>query len=117
LYTIDPFLEPGDTQISIFSSNPSNNDNIFFAGFLIRGSAAVIGEGILLTPPSTSRPVGMNHSKTAFLQDDNGDPVVGRQVNFEVTSGPNAGMTHSSNTDAAGKATFAWSSALPGKDM
>lgn len=117
LYTIDPFLDDGDTQINIFSQNPSNDDNMFFAGFLIRGTAAVIGEGILLTPPDDTNPVNTTHTVTAFLQDDNGDPVVGRDVDFEITSGPNTGLMATSATDGNGEATFSWMSASGGTDI
>lgn len=117
LYTIDPFLNDGDTQINIVTRNPSNDDNMFFAGFLIRGTAAVIGEGILLTPPDDTNPINTNHTVTAFLQDDNGDPIVGRDVDFEITSGPNVGLTATVATDANGEATFTWMSASTGVDV
>lgn len=117
LYTIDPFLDNGDTQIIIATRNPSSDDNMFFAGFLIRGTAAVIGEGILLTPPDDTNPTNTNHTVTAFVQDANGDPVVGRDVDFEITSGPNAGLMATVATDANGEAAFTWLSAVAGVDI
>ncbi|MEZ4695468.1 MAG: FlgD immunoglobulin-like domain containing protein [Rhodothermales bacterium] len=117
LYTLDPLLADGATNISVFSQNPSNNDNIFFAAFLIRGTAAVIGEGITLGPTQSTNPVNTNHTVTATVQDDNGQPKVGVSVDFEIISGPNAGLTGNGTTDADGKADFTWSSALAGVDV
>jgi hypothetical protein len=41
LYTLTPFLKAGDTQIQIKTTNPSNDDNIFFAGINITAQAGV----------------------------------------------------------------------------
>lgn len=117
LYTLDPLLTEGESAISVFTENPSDDDNIFFAGFFIRGTAAVIGEGILLTPPEDVNPIGSTHTVRAFLQDDAGDAVVGRHVDFEIVSGPNAGLTASTVTDADGEAHFSWTSASAGTDI
>ncbi len=117
LYTLDEFIGDGDTDITVFSSNPSNDDIIHLATFLIRGTAAIIGEGILLTPLDATNPVNTDHTVTARVQDDDGDPVSGRDVDFEVLSGPNAGLTGSDATDGAGEATFTFSSAVAGTDV
>ncbi len=41
LYTLKPFLNVGDTQIRIDSTNPSNDDNIFFVGINLTAKADV----------------------------------------------------------------------------
>lgn len=41
LYDLRPFTSDGDTQVDVFTQNPSNDDNIFFAAFLISGEALV----------------------------------------------------------------------------
>lgn len=117
LYTLDPFINDGDTQISVFSQNPSNDDIVHQAVFIIRGSAAIVGEGILLTPTEATNPINTDHTLTARVQDDNGDPIAGRDVDFEVIAGPNMGLTGSDVTDANGEATFTYSSALVGTDV
>ncbi|WP_420456079.1 Ig-like domain-containing protein [Rubrivirga sp.] len=117
LYTLDPFIDEGDTQIVVFSSNPSDDDIIHLATFIIEGASAIIGEGILLTPPAATNPVGTDHTVTAFIQDDNGDPVSGRDVDFEVLSGPNAGLMGSDVTNADGNAFFTFSSDVAGTDV
>lgn len=40
-YNLVPFLSAGDSQISLVTTNPSNNDNIFFAGLNITARAGV----------------------------------------------------------------------------
>jgi len=42
LYTLKPFLNVGDTQIRIDSTNPSNDDNIFFVGINLTANQAPI---------------------------------------------------------------------------
>jgi uncharacterized repeat protein (TIGR01451 family) len=108
LYNLRPFVDNGDTSISVNTVNPSNNDNIFFVGFQVTG-VAVVGEGITLSPASATNPVGGSHTVTAKVQDDNGDPIANRVVTFDVTSGPNAGKTGTATTNASGQATFTYS--------
>lgn len=38
-YNLVPFINNGDTSITIDTNNPSNDDNIFAAGFYVRGRA------------------------------------------------------------------------------
>ena len=45
LYTLKPFLNVGDTQIKIDSTNPSNDDNIFFVGINLTAKADVCVDG------------------------------------------------------------------------
>ena len=115
LYDLIPFVNQGDTTITVFTTNPSDDDNIY-ASVLVLSTAAVVDEGILLTPLSATNPINTNHTVTALVQDNNGTPVVGTQVDFEVISGPNTGLTSSSTTDASGDATFTYSSPTAGTD-
>ena len=117
LYTLDGLIANGTTSIKVDTQNPSNNDNIFFAGFVIQGTAAIVGEGILLTPTQATNPINTSHTVSARVQDTNGAPVSGRSVDFEITSGPNAGLTGNDVTDADGNAAFTWSSTAAGTDV
>jgi hypothetical protein len=117
LYTLDDFVDDGDTQIAVDTENPSFDDNVFFAAFIVKGGTAVVGEGITLSPSTASNPVNTDHTVTATVQDDDGNPVQGRDVNFDITDGPNSGMTGSDVTDASGKASFTWSSSVVGNDI
>jgi hypothetical protein len=110
LYSLVPFLHNGDTSLTFTTTNPSSDDNIFFAALDVRSSAAVVGEGIVLSPTSATNPVGQPHTLTGRVQDDNGNPIPNVTVTFHVTSGPNAGLTGTAVTDADGKATFTYTS-------
>ncbi len=117
LYTLgSPFVENGDTEITVFTENPSENDNIMYSSFEFKNVAAVVGEGIVLSPPTDTKNVGETHVSTAKVQNTEGHPVVGKTVTFKVTSGPNAGLTETGVTDASGKATFSYTSATTGTD-
>jgi hypothetical protein len=102
-----PFITANDTSISVFSQNPSNDDNIFFAYFHLSG-AAIVGEGIVLSPTGVSNPVGTQHTVTAKVSNDNGVPVQGALVTFNVISGPNTGDNGTDTTDVNGEATFTY---------
>ncbi len=117
LYNILPFVNTGDTSMVINTFNPSNDDSIFFAGLSIKAAVAIVGEGIILGPTSATNPVGTEHTVTATVQDDNGDPVAGRNVDFSIVSGPHAGLTGSDTTDASGQATFAYTGHTAGTDV
>jgi MYXO-CTERM domain-containing protein len=108
LYSLIPFVENGDHQISLFSQNPSNDDNIFFAGLLVGDAAAIVGQGIVLGPGNVSLNVGETATATASVQDALGNPVANKAVTFLITAGPNAGTTVTVNTDASGNAVFSY---------
>ena len=103
LYDLRPFTQTGDTELSVFTLNPTNDDNIFFSALFASG-AAVIGEGIVLGPASARAPVGASHGVIATVQNDAGEPVVDRDVTFVILAGPNAGQAAVLPTDAEGEA-------------
>ncbi len=117
LYTLNPFVEVGDTTIDVFTKNPSNDDNIFFAALNLRAQTAVVNEGIVLSPPSAGNTIGQPHTVTATLQDSNGEAIVGRMVTFEIISGPNTGNTAMEDSDASGHASYTYNSATEGTDV
>jgi len=116
LYNLIPFVQDGDTSITVFTQNPSTDDNIFFSALVLSGGA-VVNEGILLSPVYKANPVGTQHTVTAAVQDNNGNPVVGRQVTFLVESGPNAGVTGTAVTAANGSASFTYMGNIQGVDV
>jgi hypothetical protein len=86
---------------------------------VINGHAAMLGcqdcslPGQLnLEPAIDLNPPGSNHTVTAtFLEGlAPNDPIVGATVDFDVTSGPNAGANGSDPTDVNGEATFTYTS-------
>lgn len=82
----------------------------------IGGSQVIIVQGIVLTPTAGTACVGTNHVVTATVADNLGNPVVGTNVAFDVIAGPNTGVNGNGVTNAAGQATFTYSSAVPGVD-
>lgn len=108
LYNLIPFVDDGDTAITVYTENPSHDDNIFFASLYLASTTAIVGEGILLAPVSASNPVGTQHTVTATLQDDLGNAIEGRDVTFTIVFGPHAGQTSTVSTDVNGEATFAY---------
>jgi choice-of-anchor A domain-containing protein len=109
LYDLRPFVANGATQISIFTQNPSNDDNIFFGALSLNSAVAVLGEGIVLAPASSTGNVGSTHTVTATLQDDNGQPLGNRTVSFLVKTGPNTGRTGTAVTNGQGHASYSYS--------
>ncbi|ABE52882.1 Ig-like domain-containing protein [Methanococcoides burtonii] len=117
LYDLIPFVNDGDTGINVFTQNPSNDDNIYFAAFFMGSTNAIVGEGILLSPDSAINNLGESHEVTATVQDDNGAAVTGTMVHFEIASGPNAGTTADVLTDTNGEASFSFTSQSVGTDV
>ena len=116
LYNLIPFVTDGATAINVFTKNPSNDDNIYFGALFLGATTAIVGEGILLAPLTATNPVNTQHTVTATVQNEFGDPIVGRNVDFEIVNGPNVGLTGSDITDANGEATFTYTSSLVGVD-
>ena len=50
LYNLSPFVNTGDTNINVATRNPSNDDNVFFAGFFIGNNTLRGDDTIVLTP-------------------------------------------------------------------
>jgi hypothetical protein len=109
LYSLLPFITSTTTSISVFTQNPSTDDNIFMAYFVISGSA-VVGEGIVLGPATATNPVGTSHTVSATVVGATGAPVAGATVTFNITSGPNSPRTATAVTNASGVATFTYTS-------
>jgi hypothetical protein len=117
LYDVTSFVNDGDTQLLVHTINPSGDDNIFVAHMLIT-FAVVVNEGAVLTPGFTTNCLGETRTLTASLQDDNGDPVIGRTVNIDVVAGPNTGLGSGALvTDNNGQASFTYTSAVEGMDL
>lgn len=116
LYNLLPFVNDGDTKITVDTINPSNDDNIFFAGLSVSSANAIVGEGIILDPVSDKGIIGNDHKVTATLQDDEGNLLVNREVTFNIISGPNKNKTAVATTDSNGKASFTYTSLATGTD-
>lgn len=113
LYNLKAVLADGTTEITVDTLNPSNDDNIFFASLISKGTVAIVNEGILLTPTMSTKQNGQTATVTAVVQDDTGTPVQGRTVSF-ATVGPNGGSPPSGPTDSGGSVDFVLSCAVSG---
>lgn len=115
LYDLLPFIKDGDTFISVFTKNPSNDDNIFFA-WLETSVPAAIGESVVLIPPVSEEVIGSDYTVTAKLTNNLGKPIAARDVTFEVSGGINKGKTARFNSNKNGLATWSYSSLVAGID-
>jgi hypothetical protein len=74
------------------------------------------GESIMLVPATATNNVGTEHTVTATVQNA-GAPVVGRDVTFEIISGPHAGTKSTVATNENGQATFTYTGTSTGTDV
>lgn len=81
----------------------------------VRGSCTNLFE-FTLDPVFAQNLTGIDHTVTAKQRDANGNPASGVPVTFNVTAGPNLGLSGSDVTDPNGEATFTFTSALSGFD-
>ena len=116
LYDLTSFLGETDLSVVVDTLNPSNDDNIFAGHFLIT-TPAIIGEGIVLSPLSSTNPVGTSHTVTATVQDDNGNPLVGVEVVIEVIAGPNTGVNVTDLSDDNGLVVLSYTGDTIGIDQ
>jgi hypothetical protein len=72
---------------------------------------------LTLAPGSQSQPVGGKATVTATFACENGEPLAGAVVKFDVLSGPNAGGSGTETTNANGEASYPYSSAKAGADQ
>ncbi|WP_395849825.1 kelch repeat-containing protein [Cystobacter fuscus] len=118
LYDLRPFVDEGSTRLTLFTQNPSNNDNIFFGALYTSSAAAAFGEAILLGPVEATDSAGSSHRVTARVQDRSGQPLAHQTVNFLVTKGTNKGVSGQATTDASGHASFIYTNTGgPGVDQ
>ena len=79
-------------------------------------SVCTIPGSITLTPATATNTLGQTHTVTATVKDTNGNLVVGKQVTFVVTAGPDTGTTVTSVTDVNGQTTFTYVGNVAGTD-
>jgi hypothetical protein len=81
------------------------------------GTAGAKTATLILSPATTTQLVGQQVTETATLLDGGGNGLANANVNFAVTSGPNAGQTGSAVTNNTGQASFTYSDTAPGTDI
>lgn len=116
LYNLIPFVTNGTTQINVNTVNPSNDDNIFFAALFLGSQTAVVGEGILLSPVADTNTVGQQHTVTARVQNNQGQPIPNRSVTIRVKGGPHVGLLATGNTNTNGEFSLTYTGTTAGRD-
>ncbi|NLG21773.1 MAG: hypothetical protein GX555_10155, partial [Actinomycetales bacterium] len=120
-------VTPGAHSVyfSIFDQGDRIYDSAVFLDNLIVGytpnpeidcapGAEIVTHDLDLEPNTGTAPVGTDHTVTATLTDDVGDPVADTSIEFAV-SGTHS-TTGSATTNAAGQATFTYSGTTAGAD-
>ena len=74
---------------------------------MVSGSGVTVKSDLTLTPASQTQPQGGSASVTGNLK-SGGSNVSGASVEFDVTSGPNAGKTFTGTTNASGNVVFTY---------
>ena len=115
LYDLRSLVNTGDLLINVHTSNPSNDDNMFFGAFYL-SAAAIVGEGCVLTPSEATNPVGTAHTVTATVQDEFGGRLEGRVIQFQITGGVNAVQGVVDTTDVNGQAFYTYTGNVAGVD-
>ena len=89
LYSLVPFVNNGDTQVHVFSINPSNDDNIYLAYFLmnVAGNVTPTPDGVPPTCKLTK--TGTNGAGEKYIEVTLQDVKSGLQK-IEVTKSVNA---------------------------
>ena len=116
LYTLLPYLTPTTTEVTVYTLNPSNDDNVFFAHFYL-STAAIVAQEVMLTPLAAELFVGQTHTLHAEVRDFYGAVIPNKPVQFTVVGGPHAGLTGTVTTNAAGQAEWSYTGAAPGVDQ
>jgi hypothetical protein len=119
LYDLRPFVNIGDTSMTIFTINPSNDDNIFLANVFLPNVRVVpptpVATTLELRPKTAVNPVDTRHCVTATVRDQFGNPMQGVLVRFEVSG--SVTTSGQATTDANGEATFCYQGpTFPGAD-
>jgi hypothetical protein len=75
------------------------------------------GATLTLAPPTQTHFVGTTATVTGTLDNGCGQPLQGATENFDVLSGPDAGLTGSGVTDVNGQADFTYTGVAVGTDV
>lgn len=127
LLTAASAVTPGDHSVyfSIFDQGDHSLDSAVFLDNLVVGytpdpsvdcapGASVVTHDLDLEPNTGTAPVGTDHTVTATLTTDEGDPVPATPIEFSV-SGTHS-VTGAATTDASGVATFTYTGTSAGND-
>jgi hypothetical protein len=103
-----------DTVITVLGDSCANG--CFFGLDVVTGLVQAPGaDTIALDPATATNTVGEDHTVTATVEDEFGNPVAGESVHFAVTgAGTPDPASGNVDTDAAGEADFTFTNEAPG---
>jgi hypothetical protein len=96
------------------SCTPKRNESIQWRAIGSAGSSAAT---LTLGPATVTRFAGGSVTETASILDGSGAGLPNVTVRFDVTSGPDAGLTQNAVTDSSGHASFTYSGPSEGEDV
>lgn len=109
---------PGFAGLQVLAVTPEVLINGDPAAAILGGAQVVLRGQLDLAPDSATNTVGTEHTLTVTILDPLDDsPVVGVEVDFEITEGPHAGQSGQATTDKNGMATFTYAGTLEGTDV
>lgn len=116
LYDLKAIAGVGAQSFTVATSNPSNDDNIFFAAIDVAGVTANVNAGITLSPSGTTSQILHSHTLEARAQDGTGNLLTDGTISFTVTDGPNAGKSLTTIRIPGGAAVTSYTSPSVGTD-
>ena len=118
---VNPTPQSGDTiEVTAVISGPASS--VSSDGATTQWQTGVVnGDGTLtLAPRAATNQIGTQHTVTATVRNQFGQPVQGANVDFSITAGANAGLAQAGMTDAVtdanGAATFTYTSNVTSTD-
>jgi type IV pilus assembly protein PilY1 len=109
-----PNVPDGDDADALPDGPVQGEPNTFIWGFRAVGGKPVIPPTLSVAPASATKAVGETHGVTATVKADDGTPIQGSTVVFEV-AGANS-TTGSRTTDDGGNASFSYAGSNAGDD-
>ena len=108
-------LDAGAAWVGFTSATGGGFENHDVLDWSLCAGTGAEGLALSLAPISATNNIGTAHTVTATLTDD-GSPLIGTSVAFEILDGPHAGTTGVATTNASGQADFAWTGTAAGTD-
>jgi len=94
-----PVVAYYDSNGNFYPDNFENNRDTSTKYWVANANTGAQAGDITCTPTAASNPVGTYHRVLCTVTAQNGSTVSGAEVNFTVTSGPNAGKTSQNSQD------------------
>jgi hypothetical protein len=114
-YDVTSYLSPGLNTLIMTTGVAGDCLSLVLAVVDLPAGAAP-GKQISIAPEQAVNCTGKEHTITATIIDDTGAPSQGTAVDFEIMSGPNAGIVFSNTTNSMGEVSFSYTGSTAGSD-